>query len=199
VHLRLTAKARDEASAKAVLDAMETQIRARVGEHIFGIDGETLPAVVVAALKERGLSLAVTESVTGGIINSLLTDVPGASAVLQGGIVAYSSAMKSQVLGVPQQVIETEGIVSAATAGAMAQAVRRTCSTAIGLATTGEAGPDTATDAPVGTVFIGLAVGDETHTFERRYFGDREIIRRRASLAAIDILRRHLLGQPMPG
>jgi PncC family amidohydrolase len=152
--------------------------------------------VVVAEMNRRGLSLSVAESVTGGLINSFLTDVPGASAVLQGGVVAYSSAMKSKVLGVSQELIEKEGVVSAATASAMAQAVRRLCSTDIGLATTGEAGPQAATDAPVGTVFIGLAVGEETYTFERRYFGDREIIRRRSSLAAIDILRRHLLEQP---
>ena len=194
VHLRLTAKSRNEDEAQGVLDAMEHEIRRRVGEHIFGVDGQSLPAVVIAALTERALTISVAESVTGGLINGMLTDVPGASAVLQGGVVAYSSAMKSQVLGVAQEIIAAEGVVSAATAGMMAQAVRRLCSTHIGLATTGEAGPETATGAPIGTVFIGLSVDGATHTFERRYFGDREIIRKRAALAAIDILRRHLLG-----
>ncbi|HVF10695.1 MAG TPA: competence/damage-inducible protein A [Abditibacteriaceae bacterium] len=193
VHLRLTAKARGEGEAKAVLDAMEAKIRGRVGEHIFGSDDESLPSVVIAALAERAFSVAVAESVTGGIVSSLLTDVPGASRVLHGGVVAYSPAMKLEVLGVPRAVLEEHGVVSAGTVAAMAEGVRRVCRTHIGLATTGEAGPAAATDAPVGTVFIGLSDGNATHTFERRFFGDREIIRKRAALTAIDVLRRHLL------
>lgn len=192
VHLRLTAKARNEAHAAELLDAMETQIRERVGEHIFGIDEQTLPSVVVAELTRRNLTVAVAESITGGLIQAILTDVPGASKVLRGGVVAYNDEVKAGVLGVPSDAI-ARGVVTSETANAMAEGVRRLLNADIGLSTTGEAGPSSGSGGVVGTVFIGLGDARSTQAFERDFHGDREIIRKRAALAAIDYLRRYLI------
>jgi nicotinamide-nucleotide amidase len=194
VHLRLTAKARDEDEAEKLLDEMEAKIRARVGEHIFGTDEQTLPAVVLQLLQEQGKTLAVAESVTGGVLQAMFTDVPGASKTFQGGVVAYAAEVKEKVLGVPHALIERHSVVSREVAAAMAEGARRELSTQLALATTGEAGPQTATNAPTGTVWIGLADGTSTRTFRREYFGDRDAVRRRSALATVDILRRHLLG-----
>ena len=192
VHLRLTAKAKDEAEAGALLDAMEARLRERVGQFIFGVDDDTLAQVAVRALTSQGLTVAIAESLTGGSISTLLTDVPGASAALRGGVVAYSTEIKSSVLGIPAQLIEEHGVVSAATAEAMAKAVAQLFGADIGIATTGEAGPKPGSNATVGAVFIGLHHGEATQSWDREFFGDREGIRLRASLTALDLLRRHL-------
>lgn len=193
VHLRLTAKARDEASAKVLLDDMETQIRAReIGQFIFGIDDQTLPSILVSLLKERGQTVAVAESMTGGQIQSFLTDVPGASEVLRGGVVAYTVDVKTKVLGVPAEVIEKHGAVSEEVARAMADGVRQLTGADWAISTTGEAGPNPASQSKLGTVCIGLNGPDGSEAHTREYFGDRELVKKRAALAAIDLLRRKL-------
>jgi nicotinamide-nucleotide amidase len=197
VHLRLTAKARSESEAEKLLDEMEMKIRARVGEHIFGTDEQTLPAVVLQLLQEQGKTLGIAESLTGGVLQALFTDVPGASEVFQGGIVAYAAEIKEKVLGVPHRLIAEHSVVSREVAAAMAEGARRQLSTTLALATTGEAGPKPATNAPTGTAWISLADGTSTRTFRREYFGDRDAVRRRSALATVDILRRHLLGLPI--
>ncbi|HEX8236532.1 MAG TPA: competence/damage-inducible protein A [Abditibacteriaceae bacterium] len=196
VHLRLTAKSPSADEATQLLDEMEARLRTRVGAHIFGVDEETLAAVVLRMMQERGLTLAVAESLTGGLINTMLTDVPGSSATLLSGVVAYSAAAKNEILNVPQHVIDQDGVVSAATAAAMAEGVLDISGADIGLSTTGEAGPQSASGAPVGTVFIGLSHKSMTDTFERSFMSDRDTNRLRAAMSALDILRRHL--QEMP-
>jgi nicotinamide-nucleotide amidase len=192
VHLRLTTKAKDEAEAKVLLDGLEAKIRERVGEHIFGIDDETLPAVLLRQLEAQGKTLAVAESLTGGVANAFLTDVPGASNVLRGGVVAYTNEVKTNVLGVSRELIEREGVVSSGVAQAMAAGIREITGADYGIATTGEAGPQSQSGAKVGTVFIGLADANGTRAVERSFTGDRDAIRRRASLAALDTLRREV-------
>ena len=198
VHLRLTAKARDENEATALLDATEAKIKAIVGQHIFGVDNETLPQIVLRELQTRDLSLAVAESVTGGLLTSLLTGVPGASRTLRAGFVAYTPQTKQGVLGVSADLIEEYTVVSAEVAAAMAEGAIRQSDADFALSTTGEAGPETATKAPVGTVFIGLCDNrnnaPQTRTFAREFHGDRDQIRARAALTALDILRRYLDG-----
>ena len=195
VHLRLTAKAPDEATARTLLDGLETQIRERVGEHIFAVDDETIAAVVLRLLRERGATLAVAESLTGGLINSMLTDVAGASDVLRGGVVAYNSEIKTTVLAVPQNTIDAHGVVSAETAMAMARGAAQSCDAKFALATTGEAGPNSGSIAPVGKVFVAICdrEADFAQSYEMDFRGDRDIIRRRASMAALNTLRRYLL------
>jgi nicotinamide-nucleotide amidase len=192
VHLRLTAKSPTAEEATRLLDEMEERIRARVGEHIFGVDEETLAAVVLRHMQQRGLTLAVAESLTGGMVNTMLTDVPGSSATLLGGVVAYSPGAKNEILNVPQHVIDQHSVVSAQTAATMAEGVLDLCGADIGLSTTGEAGPESASGAAVGTVFIGLSHAGGTQTFERSFMSDRDTNRLRAAMSALDVLRRYL-------
>jgi nicotinamide-nucleotide amidase len=196
VHLRLTAKSPTAEEATQLLDGMEERLRGRVGEHIFGVDEETLAAVVLRHMQQRGLTLAVAESLTGGMVNTMLTDVPGSSATLLGGVVAYSPGAKNEILNVPQHVIDQHSVVSAQTVATMAEGVLDLCGADIGLSTTGEAGPESGSGAPVGTVFIGLSHAGGTQTFERSFMSDRDTNRLRATMSALDVLRRYLQDTP---
>ena len=146
-------------------------------------------------LTRRGLTIAVAEACTAGRLGHLLTSVPGSSAYFHGGVLAYAQSVKSGVLGVEQELLEAEGSVSEVTALAMAQRVRELCGTAIGLSTTGIAGPTGGTATkPVGLFYIGLST--EGYQACRRHLftdGDREANRERASQAALALLREYLL------
>ena len=197
VHLRLTAKAPDEAAAGVLLDEMEARLRQRVGDSLFGRDSETLASVVIDLLRQRGSTLALAESVTGGLTQTLICEIPGASDVFAGGVVAYSAAIKETLLGVNEKTIAEYSVVSSQVAQEMADGAREKLNADFALSLTGEAGPQSASGAAVGTVWIGLSSGESTQTFKREYHGDRDAIRRRAAHAALDILRRHLLGLPI--
>ncbi len=197
VHLRLTAKATDETEAGVLLDEMETRLRERVGDSLFGRDSETLASVVIDLLREKRSTLALAESVTGGLTQNLICEIPGASDVFAGGVVAYSAAMKEKLLGVNAKTIAEYSVVSSEVAAEMANGAREKLNADFALSLTGEAGPQSQTGAAVGTVWIGLSCAQSTQTFKREYHGDRDAIRRRASHAALDILRRHLLGLPI--
>ncbi|MHC4549794.1 MAG: CinA family nicotinamide mononucleotide deamidase-related protein [Planctomycetota bacterium] len=177
--------------------AQADTIRAELGRHVFGEGAETLATVVLRELKERGQTLAVGESLTGGLLSSLIVDQPGASEVLTGSVVAYSAAMKHELLGVPKTVLKREGTVSAETALRMARGVRRQLGADVGLATTGVAGPDRdERGTPVGRGFLAVAgpgAGKRGETVKRLACrGDRNAIRRRFAWAALDLLRLHL-------
>lgn len=197
VHLRLTAKAKNEAEAEVLLDEMEATLMERVGAGIFGRNEETLAQVVIQLLRERGSKLALAESLTGGLTQTLITEVPGASDVLAGGVVAYSNEVKEKVLGVSHTLIAQHSEVSREVAKAMADGAKATFGADYVLSLTGEAGPRANSKAQVGTIWIGLANGEGTLAFRREYHGDRDAIRRRAAHAALDILRRHLLDLPI--
>ena len=193
VHLRLTAKARDEAQATRLLDEMEDRLRERVGHHIFGRDDQHLPQVLVDMLTMRSATIAVAESLSGGWLGSSLTEATGCSAVFLGGVVAYSPFIKEEVLKVSAADIEKYSVVSEPVAAQMAVGVQKAMNTTYGLSTTGEAGPDPATDNPVGTVYIGLAHPSGVEVYKKQFHGDREAIRKRAALMALDLLRRWIL------
>ena len=193
VHLRMTAKARDEAEATRLLDEMEDRVRERVGHHIFGRDDQHLSQVTVDLLSARGATVSVAESLTGGLLGSSLTEATGCSAVFLGGVVAYSPFIKEEVLGVSAADVEKYSVVSEQIAAQMATGVQQAMGSTYGLSTTGEAGPDPATDNPVGTVYIGLAHPSGVEVFKKQFHGDRDAIRKRASLMAIDLLRRWVL------
>ena len=193
VHLRMTAKAKNEAEATRLLDEMEDRVRVRVGDKIFGRDDQHLPQVLVDMLSARGATVAVAESLTGGWLGSSMTEATGCSAVFLGGVVAYSPFIKEEVLGVSAADIEKYSVVSEQIAAQMATGVARAMNATYGLSTTGEAGPDPATDNPVGTVYIGLAHPKGVEVVKKQFHGDREAIRKRASLMAIDLLRRWVL------
>lgn len=186
VKLRLTAKAASQQEAERLLQPLVDELYRRVGKYIYS-EGEqaSLEQVLVDELRRRGQTLAVAESCTGGRLSSLLTSVPGSSAVFPGGVVSYSLSTKRDVLGIPQSLLEQHGTVSRQTAEAMATHVQRLCQTTHGMAVTGVAGPDELEGKPVGLVWIAWRLGEETHAREYRFAGDRREIQARAAKTAM--------------
>ncbi len=166
---------------------MRAAISERLGDIVFGVDHETMEDVVARRLVERGLTLAVAESLTGGLIASRLVNVVGASAWFVGGVVAYASSVKFDLLGVPEGPV-----VSAAAAEAMAAGVAGRLGAGVGLSVTGVAGPDEQDGQPAGTVFVGVAVGGDVGHAALRLPGDRPRVRAYAAISALDALRRRL-------
>jgi nicotinamide-nucleotide amidase len=149
-------------------------------------------ADLVAELKRRGETLAVAESLTGGMLSVALTDVAGSSAAYRGGVTAYAGDLKCTLLGVPETTVRSVGVVSAEVAAAMAEGARRRLGSTYGLGTTGVAGPDPQEDKPVGTVFVAVAGPHGTETAGLDLAGDRHAIRDGTCLAVLDLLRRTL-------
>ncbi|QBD82488.1 competence/damage-inducible protein A [Ktedonosporobacter rubrisoli] len=198
VDVRITAKAETREKAELQVLEMEAQVRQILGQHIFGIDKDTLASVIGTLLQERRQTLGIMESLTGGLLSGMITDIPGSSRYFVGGLVTYSSELKAQ-MGVPQETLQQFGAVSEETARAMAHAVRQRLGTTYGLGITGVAGPDKQEDRPVGTVYIAIEGPQGTFASQRAgWTSSRSDNRRRASLAALDILRRFLAGSLTP-
>jgi nicotinamide-nucleotide amidase len=198
IHIRLTCKGEDPATITRMLDDLEGKIRARLGPLIFGRDDQKLEALVGQLLRERQATVAVAESCTGGLITNRLTDVPGSSEYFERGVVAYTSAAKVELLGVPPGMIQDAGTVSLEVVRGMADGVRRMSRATFGLATTGIAGPAGGTpEKPVGLVCIALAWEGGAVAREYRFHGGRELVKYRAAQMALEMLRRHLLGVPI--
>ena len=143
-------------------------------------------AALVALLKRKGLTVSTAESCTGGLVASSIVDVPGASAVFPGGAVTYAASVKTALLGVPEDLIETRGVVSSDVAAAMAKGAQKRFGTDLAVSVTGVAGPDGGTpETPVGCVYIGVAIKERTVTFREDIPGDREEVRRGAAERAI--------------
>jgi PncC family amidohydrolase len=196
VWVRLRARASTPAEAARSLAKAEAGVCALLGEDCYARDGETLETVVGRMLIERGLTIAVAESCTGGLLGHRLTSVPGSSAYFERGVLAYSNQAKTELLGVPEAIVRDHGIVSAACAEAMARGAATLAGTPCALSITGLAGPAGGTPTkPVGTVYVGLAVRNET--FARRFIfsGDRAAVKWQSTQAALDMLRRSLRGQ----
>jgi nicotinamide-nucleotide amidase len=194
VTVRITAKDESGEAAMARIAPVEEEVRAIMGTAVYGVDDETLEGALSALLQERHVTLAVAESLTGGLVCSRIVGVPGASSLLLAGYVAYSAEAKQRDLGVPVEDIGRHGTVSAEIAAAMADGARRRAGADLGLSTTGEAGPDPS-EAPVGTVFVGLAWEGGTAVRPLRLGGGRELIRRWTAQSALNVLRTHLLEQ----
>jgi PncC family amidohydrolase len=194
VEVHLTAQGKTEQEAELLLDGLAGQIEERLGDAVFAFRGEQMEEVIGLRLAVNGFTLAVAESCTGGLIAQRLTEVPGSSTYFKEGVVTYSNDAKVRLLGVPADLIGEYGAVSAQVAEAMAEGVRERAETDFGLAVTGIAGPGGGTeDKPVGLVYIALS--DDAHTEHRKLLlpGDRQLIRWRASQAALDLLRRRLI------
>ena len=195
-HLRLTASAGDEKTARGLIQPVADEIYARLGEYIYGEDEADLAALVVDGLvrggAERSVTLAVAESCTGGLVAAALVAIPGASAVLKEGLITYSNEAKVTRLGVEAALIEKYGAVSPECAKAMAEGALKTAGADMGLSTTGIAGPDGGTlEKPVGTVHIGLArKGHETKVLSLHFPGERNAVRERAAMAALNFVRK---------
>ena len=196
VHIRVTAAAVDEIAALALITPIAEEIRYRLSPRIYGENEETLAEVVLNLLRENGHTLAVAESCTGGMIAADLVAVPGCSAVFREGFVTYSNEAKNARLSVPKDLLNVHGAVSAEVAAAMAEGVAKAADASVGLSTTGIAGPDGgSTKKPVGLVYIGLYVaGRGTQTIETldHEKNNRNGIRRRSTILALDFLRRSL-------
>ena len=199
-YLRPLARAASAEQAEAALDRVCDAIRQRLGPLVYGEDQQTLDAVVGQMLAERGMTIAVAESCTGGLIATRITDNPGSSAYFAGGVVAYSDAAKSALLGVPAATLEEHGAVSDLVVRAMAEGVRERFNVDIGIATTGISGPDGGTDSkPVGLVHIALAREAATYAESFVFRMDRARHRLLTSQIALDWVRRTLLGVELVG
>jgi len=192
IHLRLTAKVKNQSEAEATISHNEARIKSILAKYIWGVDDDRLEALVGELLIKRGLSLAVMESCSGGLFSSTITDVPGSSAYFRGGIIAYSSKVKI-ANGVSPKLIADYGAVSPEVAGAMAEAARGRLVADIGVGITGVAGPDELEGKPVGTVCIGIDDGKKKKVVAGRYQGDRARIKRRATTAALFELKKVLV------
>ncbi|TCJ18131.1 competence/damage-inducible protein A [Rubrobacter taiwanensis] len=196
VRLRITARAGTEEEAKEKIRPVEHEILSRLRKYYFGADDDTLESVVGRMLQERGATLALAESCTGGLLAKRLTDVPGSSAYFREGFVTYSNESKERLLGVPHELLVQHGAVSEPVARAMAGGAREVAGTDYGLSVTGVAGPEGGTEEkPVGLVWIGLAHGEGVIT-ERldlsAWARSRSAIRERSANRAFDLLRRYL-------
>ena len=192
IKVRVTVRSADEATAMALLDEHEVEVRAiltaAAGDVVFGIDDEAIEDAVARALATDGLTLGLAESLTGGLAASRLVNVPGASSWFRGSVVSYASEVKFDVLGVP-----VGPVVSEDAARAMADGARRVLGSDVGLSITGVAGPTEQDGQPAGTVFVGLArPGHDTEAFGFNVPGDRARVRQYATIAALDLLRRNL-------
>ena len=177
------------------LQRLAARLRERVGNFAYGEGDTTMEAVVGGLLMNRGRTLAVAESCTGGLIGHRLTNVPGSSAYMKGAVVAYANEIKQHSLGVAAATLQEYGAVSEETAVEMARGVRQALAADLGLAVTGVAGPDGGTpDKPVGTVCFALAAADVVHRRRYQLWGTREWVKLLASQVALDWVRRHLLG-----
>ena len=193
IELHLSATGSNVAAVDAALDAGTESLRSALGSIVFSVDGRSLEAVVGDLLHSRGLTIAAAESCTGGLLLGRLTDIPGSSAWVIGGVVAYANSVKVRDLGVPSALLEAHGAVSEPVAMAMAQGVRARLGADIAVAITGIAGPSGGTDAkPVGTVVIAsTGARDELRTF--LFTGDRQMVRTLSTAAALDMVRRSLI------
>ena len=197
--LRVTAKAPTDQEAQALLKPTVEEIKALFGAKVYGVDVSSLEEVVEQLLLEKGLTLGVAESCTGGLMAKRLTDVPGASKVFKGGIVSYTNEVKAGVLGVPQELLDQFGAVSSQVAQAMAEGARRVLGCDIALSSTGVAGPDKDDRGnEVGTMFVAIATpeGSYARTLALGNRPVRERLRIQTASHAFDLARRYLSGLP---
>src|SRR5213593_3519634 len=196
VDISITVQGRHPDTAEAVMRRMERAVRDRVGDFLYAAEDQTMEDVVALRLKGKGLSVAVAESCTGGLIGQRLTSVPGSSAYFDRAVVPYSDRAKVDLLKVPEALIRAKGAVSGEVAQAMAEGVRERSGADLGLAVTGIAGPTGGTkEKPVGLVYLALADKKTAVVRTQLFSGDRDGIRGRASQAALDLLRRYLSGK----
>ena len=196
--VRVRAEGPDAAEAAAALEDTARLVEDRLGAIAFGRDEATLPEAVLALLRDRRATLATAESCTGGLIGTMLTDVPGSSASYLGGWVTYTNDLKSQQLGVADDTLQQHGAVSSSVVEQMARGARQRAGSTYALAVSGVAGPGGGTEQkPVGTVWLALAGPDQTLARLARLSGSRAAIRDRAAKCALQMLRLTLLNQPL--
>lgn len=190
IELHLTASAPTPEAAGTALDRAVEQLRGVLGPSVYSVDGRPLEAVVGSMLKERGMTIAVAESCSGGLLASRLTDVPGSSAYFERGFVCYSNQAKTELVDVPEDMIRDHGAVSEPVARAMSEGAAARSRTDVGVGITGIAGPDGGTpEKPVGTVVVAVTVNGDTRVRTLKLFGGRDMIKFQSAQAAMNMLR----------
>lgn len=192
IKIRLTALAESERAAHDLIAPVESVVRDRIGDRIFGADDDTIERVIRTLLESRGWTIGTAESATGGLVGRRLTSLPGASATFRGSVVAYASDLKSSILGVPPETIDSHGVVSEATAEAMAAGARRVLGIDVAVAVTGSAGPEPL-EKPVGTMIVAVTTPDASTVRTLHLPGDRERVRAYTATAALHLVRRAIL------
>ncbi|GAA0861946.1 competence/damage-inducible protein A [Paraclostridium tenue] len=194
VTIRITAKSKDNKKANDLIKSIEDKIKGRVGKYIYGYDNTTLEEIVAKLLVKNNMTIAVSESCTGGMVSSKLIDYPGISQSFMEGCVTYSNEAKMNRLGVKKETLDKYGAVSSETAIEMAVGIAKNLNTNIGLSTTGIAGPGGGTDEkPVGLVYIGIYINGDVKVKKCNFSGSRDKIRNRATNEALNLLRLELL------
>lgn len=197
VKLRMTVKGSKEVDAQNKLSELEQRIRAIAGRYIYGKDDEKIEDVIGRLMVDRGIKIAVAESCTGGLISSRLTNVSGSSSYFERGVVAYSNAAKVEILRVDEDLLQKYGAVSLEVARLMAEGVKAISGSDIGLSVTGIMGPTGATpNKPVGLVYVGICDDNLCTAKEFRFGDDRLLNKDRTAQAALEMVRRNLLGIP---
>ena len=192
VRVRLTTVAATEADADAVLAPLVDALVDALGDTVFGRDADTLAGVVLRRLTAAGATVAVAESLTGGLVGAALTELPGSSAAFRGGLQVYATDVKADLAGVPEEVLAEHGAVSRQTAEALATGARDRLGATYGVGVTGVAGPDEQEGKPAGTVHVAVAGPDGVRAATVRLPGDRARVRLLAVTTALDLLRRVL-------
>lgn len=197
VTLRLTASAKNEQEAQALLDGLESKIAKRCGQYLYGYgDDNSLAQVVMTKLREKHLTITAAESLTGGQLQAALTSIPGASQAFMGGFVTYANYAKEKLLAIPAEVIDKHGSVSEQTAILMAEQAKQKLGADVGVSLTGVAGPDSLEGQPVGTVWIGIAYRNKAGYAQKFHFPrQRKYVQARAVLTALDLVRKELLSE----
>ncbi len=194
VFVKLRIESDDEARLSRVLEDGCGKMREKLGEFLVAEGDDTMDSVVAGLFREKGITLSLAESCTGGLIAKRITDMSGSSSYFLEGAVTYSNSAKTRILDVPAGLITEKGAVSSAVAMAMARGIRRKSGSDVGLAVTGIAGPEGGSEEkPVGTVYLALAGPSDCKAKHYKFFGDRERIRTIAAFTAMDWLRRYLL------
>jgi nicotinamide-nucleotide amidase len=197
VKLRITVTAPNRMNAEEILARLEQKIRDRAGRYVYGIDGDSYDVLVGKLLRERGLTLAVAESCTAGMLGAALTNMPGSSAYFLGGVQCYSNEAKINIVGVNAETLREHGAVSAEVASELATRVREKFQSDIGIAITGISGPDGGTpEKPVGTVWVALSRKNAGTPEAHKYMTgtDRAVNRERAVMAALQLVLKHISG-----
>lgn len=194
IQIQLNALADTNEDAEAILDDSTEQLKELLGDYIFGYEQDSLEKVIGNLLREKGLTLTVAESCTGGMLGEAITSIAGSSDYFKGGIISYSGEIKEKLLDVPHNVLKEFGEVSEPVARAMAEGVRKRCNGDIGIGITGIAGPGGGSpEKPVGLVYIALADGNQTTVQKYHLQRDRQTIRLRSTRRALNMLRLYLI------
>lgn len=196
LELRITAKAKSEAEARALIAPVEAEVKEILGNKVYGVDVPNLESVCLRLLLEKGLTLGTAESCSGGLVAKRITDLPGASGAFPGGIVSYSNHIKTSLLGVPEEMLSEHSAVSEPVARAMALGARAALGCDVSIATTGVAGPGPDSSGnPAGLIYVAIADQNGAHVQKRQIaFRSREQVRMAAAQTALDMLRRYLTG-----